>query len=406
MQQNKGAFFMNTNNSQKIGLPTAIIVGMNAMIGAGIFSVPLALGSTVGPAGLLTYAFVIIAVYFMGQSLSRLSQLYPQEGSFYTYTSKWAGHWGGLIAGGAYLAGLVIAMGLLVQITGFNLHYLFPQISPAILSIITLVILCGLNVIGARLSGAGQFILICCTIFPMIATSIICFMQGNFSNFFPFMPYGLMNVFTASRAVIFGFFGFEAAASLFNIVNNPKKNVPLALVTSIILVGLLYMTFVAAIIYAVPLHLLAITPSLASALEFVFPSHPWILKLIHFSVLSAILGTIHSMIWSSSELLLSYLKKIRIPALYNLINKGSLNQRIMVIIIGLAILLCFYTFKNIDLFFSLTASCIVFAFAASMITLLTLKSEWRSKQNIKTLIGLTTASIIFYFALEGIIKNI
>ena len=90
---------MSTSNNQKIGVVTATIIGMNAMIGAGIFAVPATLASCVGPAGILTYVFVIIAVWFMAQSLARVAQLYPQEGSFYTYTKQWAGHVGGLIAG-------------------------------------------------------------------------------------------------------------------------------------------------------------------------------------------------------------------------------------------------------------------------------------------------------------------
>ncbi len=75
---------MSTNQTQKIGLAVATIVGMNAMIGAGIFAVPAALASHVGPAGIITYAFVILAVWFMGSSIARLAQLFPQEGSFYT----------------------------------------------------------------------------------------------------------------------------------------------------------------------------------------------------------------------------------------------------------------------------------------------------------------------------------
>lgn len=392
--------------SQKIGLPTAIIVGMNAMIGAGIFSVPLALGSAVGPAGLLTYAFVILAVFFMAQSLARLAELYPQEGSFYRYTSQWAGHVGGLISAGSYIIGLIVAMGLLIQITGNLLHYSFPTISAYTLSIITLLTLCILNVIGAHLSRIGQMILICCTIFPMLATIALCLRHGTFSNFVPFMPYGIGNVFAATRTVIFGFFGFEAAASLFNIVKHPKKNIPKALVGSILLVGLLYMSFVAAIIYAMPLEMLAKTPSLSNALSIVFPTHPWVIKLIHLSMLSAIIGTVHSMIWSCSELLLSYLKQLRSIGIKHLVAHGIINQKVAVILIGLGIFFCFSTFKNIDLFFSITATFIVFAFTTAMITLLTLRSEWQSKQNIRTLIGLLTAGVICYFAIEGIIQNL
>ena len=277
---------MSTHSTKKIGVVTATIIGMNAMIGAGIFSVPAALGTHVGPAGLLTYAFVILAIWFMGTSMARLAQLFPEEGSFYTYAYQWGGHRAGLLAAGSYLLGLVIAMGLLVKISGDYLHVTFPQVSSCWLSVITLITLVVLNSIGVTLSQLGQMILICCTVSPILITIGMCLWHGNIQNFFPFMPYGILNVFTATKAVIFGFFGFECAASLFSIVENPRKNVPRALMYAIALVGLLYIFFVGAIIFAVPLsYFTDPTMPVSQILQNIFPNQPWLLGIIHFSIL-------------------------------------------------------------------------------------------------------------------------
>ncbi len=394
---------MATHSTKTIGVITATIVGMNAMIGAGIFSVPAALGAYVGPAGLLTYAFVILAVWFMGSSMARLAQMYPEEGSFYTYAYQWGGHTAGLLAAGAYLVGLIIAMGLLIQITGDYLHVTFPQLSPFILSVIALLLLIILNSVGVSLSQAGQMILICCTVLPILLTTIMCLLKGNSANFSPFMPYGWTNVFTASKQVIFGFFGFECAASLFKVVENPKKNVPRALMYAIALVGTLYMLFVGSIIFAVPLAYFT-DPKipLSQILGIIFPDNPWLLKVIHFSILSAILGTVHSMIWSSSELLVAYLTKFKNKSLQQLIKTNAINQRIGVIIIGTCIFITFATVKSMNLFFSFTDTFIVFAFIMSMITLLKNKESWFSAQTIKTVAGLVTACIIFYIATKGV----
>ena len=56
---------LKVQSKSKISVLMAIIVGINAIIGAGIFSVPAKLQATAGPAGLLTYLFVIIAVLFI-----------------------------------------------------------------------------------------------------------------------------------------------------------------------------------------------------------------------------------------------------------------------------------------------------------------------------------------------------
>lgn len=309
------------SDQAKIGVTVATIVGMNAMIGAGIFSVPAALASFVGPAGILTYTFVIIAVWCLGTSIARLAQLFPQEGSFYIYAKQWGGHTAGLLSAGSYLLGLLIAMGLLAQVAGTYLHAYFPFISSFFWGIILLCMLTLLNAFGVVLSEVGQIILICTTLFPLILTTIMCFTKANINNLFPFMPYGLTNVFAATRAVIFGFFGFECAASLFSIVKNPEKNVSRALTYAVSIVGVIYLLFVMSLILAVPLNLFSPTLPLSETLCIIFPHNRWIINCIHLSILSAIIGTVHSMIWSSSALLLSYFKQFKLPAIRNLAFK-------------------------------------------------------------------------------------
>ncbi len=391
------------NTTQKIGLVTATIVGINAMIGAGIFSIPAALASSVGPAGILTYAFVITAIWFMASSIARLAELFPQEGSFYTYAKQWGGHIMGMLAAGSYLIGLLIAMGLLSQMSGKYLHVVFPGFSDTILGVVVLVSLVLLNIVGVTMSQAGQIVLVCCTIFPLLTMIVMCFLHANFDNLTPFMPYGFTNVLAATRTVIFGFFGFECAASLFNIVKNPHENVPKALTYSIMVVGTLYLLFVASLILAIPLHHFSDpTIPLSSILKNIFPQNDWIIGIIHISILSAIIGTIHSMIWSSSVLLVSYVKHLKSSMFRQLLDKQFLTHRTAVLIVGLCIFTSYITISKPNLFFSLTALFVVFAYTMSIITLLVLPEERKSRQTIKTIIGLVTASVIFYFSLEGL----
>ena len=116
---------MPTCNSDKIGLYTATIVGVNAMVGAGIFTIPSVLAHDVGPAGILSFTLVAIGCWFIALSLGRVAQLFPQEGSFYTYSRPWAGHNGGIIASMFYLLGVIVAMGLMLQMSGQYLHHYF-----------------------------------------------------------------------------------------------------------------------------------------------------------------------------------------------------------------------------------------------------------------------------------------
>lgn len=394
---------MSTGSSDKIGLLMATVVGMNAMIGAGIFTIPSVLADKVGPAGILTFGLVAVSVWFIAQSLARVAQLYPQEGSFYTYAKQWGGHKVGLLASSCYLVGLLIAMGLLSHAAGEHFVRYLPHTDAYTAGLITLICLTLLNIVGVALSSLGQQILIALTIFPLIGTTLICLAKAKMGNLVPFAPYGMKNMFQASRVVVFSFFGFESTASLFTIIKNPERNVPRAITYSLTTVAILYLTFVTSLIVAVPLDLfMHCSGPVSGPLECIFPNNPWILELIHISSISAILGTLHSMIWSSAALLLSFTKKLRSNASRCLVASGVLNQQTCTALIGLAIFTSFSVLTS-NMFFNLTAIFLVFAYVTAMTTLLTLKTEWKSGQNIITLAGMAASGMILYFAIENCI---
>ncbi|MCK5632387.1 amino acid permease [bacterium] len=394
---------MANNNSGKIGVATATITGMNAMIGSGIFTAPAILASNIGPAGILAYIFVVASVWFMAQSIARVASLFPDEGSFYTYAKQWGGHAIGMISASSYIIGLTIAVGVLTTIAGHHLVPFFPKTNPSTLGLIALLILIVLNIFGAVLSQIGQKILICCTVFPLLAIIGMCFSKADFSLLTPFAPHGFGSVLKATRLVVFSFFGFESASALFNLVKNPKKNVPRALTYSITFVGILYILFVSAIIVSVPLELFsnAHTP-LAETLKIIFPGLPWFITIIHVSILSAILGTMHSLIWGSSNLLFSLTKKMKNKTIQSAIKSDLLTPKVAVLVIGAFVLLGFLTITNLDLFFFLTATFMVFAYITAMITPLTIKKEWKSGRNIISVLGIATATLILVFALQGV----
>lgn len=397
---------MSKQTNEKIGVSTATITGVNAMIGAGIFTVPAVLAASVGPAGIVTYAFSIGTVLFIALSLARVAQLFPQEGSFYNYAKQWAGHVGGMIAAFSYFIGLIIGMGLLLQVAGAYLHAApFGNISPYWLGLGTLVVLTILNIVGVKLSELGQQVLIVTTSLPLIIITGMCLTKINFSYLVPFAPHGYTNILRATKEAMFGLFGFESAASLFSIVRNPGRNVPRALTYSIIIVGILYILFVGSIVLSVPLiHFASPDMTISQVLQTIFPDQKWTLYIIHISILSAIIGTLHSMIWSSGSLLYTLGRTIKNKSTRRLVDKGFFSARMCVLIVSVLILISYVTLKNANLFFSLTAITIVLAYIMAMITLLKVKSERTPGRLIQTTIGLLTAVVIFAFAFEGLIN--
>lgn len=399
---------MTTKTRDKIGLRTAVAIGMKSMIGAGIFTITALLGSKVGPAGIITYLLAFIAVWFIAQSFARVAYLYPQEGSFYNYARQAGGHRFGLFAAGCYLIGLLIAMGLLCKVAGFYIQAMYPALSLNIINILTVALLIILNIFGVHLSSIGIYILLMLASYSLIMTTALCLSNFNLQNLTPFMPYGFTSVIAGTKVAVFGLFGFESIASLFNIMQNPEKTVPKALKLTILMVGLVYLLFVGSILVGIPQNIFHQYPdsTVSQTLLYVFPQHFWIIQTIGVAILFALLGTMHAMLWSSSQLMLSYFKFLNIKWLNGYLKKDIVNSKTCVIIGGLVILTACKTITNIAVFFSLVDVCILFAFIASIIPLLYLKKEWKSGQNIITILGLITACIIFAEAAQTLLKNI
>jgi amino acid transporter len=383
--------------NQKMGLALTVILGMNAMIGASIFTAPSKLMVSVGPAGLLTYCGVIFAVLMIGLSFAYLATWFPEEGSFYVYASKWGGHYVGLATAFIYLIGLSIAMGLVAFVTGTYLHIWFSHIDPKILGSLVVVLLAALNLLGAKANKIGQLILIVLTLLPMAIIALISLSTADFSRLSPFMPHGLLPVLTASQAVVFGFLGFEAIPSLFPLVRDPKNTIPKAVTISIILVGLIYMAFVGLIMLGIPSHHFAdINTPLTSILLNHFPEYPWLISLIQGAIVITLMGTLHAMIWSLSTLFQSTLRYVRRTKIT--ISSGTSVLLISSFIIGVCLLA-----RDLDLLFNLTALGVVCAYAM-VIPPLFMKPRRTVQTVIIGTLALGCSLVICGFALYGILS--
>lgn len=389
-----------SDSINKIGLFTATIVSMNCMMGVGIFATPVELAAKAGPASILSMIFVIVAVWFMGVSIARVASVVAAEGSFYAYVKSWGGHFLGMVAAGAYIFGLVFALGgALGHIAGIYAHQLLQISTPATLGLIILCTLIILNLLGVVISKLVQYILISLTVFALLSTTVFCLLHADTSNLTPFVPHGTWSIFAAMPVFIFGLFGFESAASLYPIVENASKNIPKALAYAITIVGCLYILFVGSILLAIPNELfthasLPITTPLSQVLTF----GRWIVPMISFAIITAVSGVIHSMIWSSSSLLHSLFKNAKTPMIKNAVNSNTLSTRMAVFLIGSAMILFHIARIPLGVIFPYVAASILLSYMLTMFALL--KTKYRTSP--VTWIGFATATVIFGASLQMI----
>jgi len=359
----------NSGTTSTMGVSLATILGLNAVIGAGIFGVPAALQTLAGPAGIISYFFVIVAVLCIALSMARMSMKFPSESIFYTHTQLWAGRTGGIIATFSYVIGLTVALGLLGKIAGAYLSLYLPFLHQTLWGVVLITGLTALCFTGAKGTRVSQIILIVLTILPLVLITALCSSKADFNNLIPFAPHGAWGVFSAIKAVVFGFFGFEAIPALFSSIKNPQRTVPHAIILTVLITGIVYLSFTTAMLLALPTALFesSSTP-LSKALLVIFPTHKWLVIGIDFSIIITIAGTLHSMLLAVSSIFSATIKKIVTHSPFSS-NRNSL------ILIAFGAICCALIFNDINTLFSLVALGITAAFAGSIVPLLLDKSE-------------------------------
>lgn len=382
--------------TQKIGLVTATLICMTAMIGAGIYKMPGVLGSSIGPAGILTTILVAISVLAIAVSIGRVANLYPQAGSFYVYASQWGGHMMGIIASSAYIVGLLIAGGVVAGLAGINLHHYFPSVAPGVLSVAVIAFLTGFHLMGVRVASIGQYIIIFCAVLPLVLIGASCWLKGSVSNLVPFAPFGVAPILLGMSKVVFCFTGFESATSLVSQMEEPGKNVPRALIYAVIGVAALYLFFLSGVIFAVPFNLLS--DNLAVALQGIVS--PALINVILPAMIAAQFGSLFSLIWGLSALLNSILQLVRNSVVVNLVQAGYVNAKSCILFVGLCILTGFLVLHG-DQPILFTGLFVVFAYLTALIVLMRDKKE----RTPITVFGFIAALAIFGFAAQGLIQS-
>ena len=91
--------------ARKLTTFDAVIIGLGAMIGAGIFAVIAPAVEIAGSGALLALLVAGAVAYCNAASSAQLAALYPESGGAYVYGQKRLGHFWGYLAGWGFVVG-------------------------------------------------------------------------------------------------------------------------------------------------------------------------------------------------------------------------------------------------------------------------------------------------------------
>ncbi|ELZ96114.1 cationic amino acid transporter [Haloferax mucosum ATCC BAA-1512] len=239
--------------AKDLGPLAALTIGVGTMIGAGIFVLPQQAYSIAGPAVALSFVVGGVVSIFTALSASELGTAMPKAGGSYYYVNHALGPLFGSIAGMGNWMGLAFASAFYVIGFGDFLASVvsIPAIQLGVLSLSSVqvgafiagLLFIGINYVGAKETGALQVVIVLLLVAILTVFSVLGFLQADLSTLRPFAPSelgGYGAVLPGTALVFVSFLGFAKITTVAEEIKNPGRNLPLAVVGSVLIVTTMY----------------------------------------------------------------------------------------------------------------------------------------------------------------------
>jgi amino acid transporter len=240
-----------------MSLLDATMIGVGAMIGAGIFVLTGIAAGVAGPGLILAFCLNGVVALLTAMSYAELGSCYHDAGGGYLWVKEGLPKWNGFLSGwmswfahavacslyalgfGAYLEHVLKEFSILLPDIGF----FSPQ---KILAAVIALLFGYVNFRGASETGKiGNIVtmtkIAILGIFVLFGLQITLGRQNWTAAFTPFLPNGWPGILKAMGLTFIAFQGFEVISQASEEIRNPKKNIPRAVFLSLLIVVPIYL---------------------------------------------------------------------------------------------------------------------------------------------------------------------
>lgn len=313
------------------------MIAIGGAIGTGLF---LGSGSAIrsaGPSIILSYFIVGIITFFMMRALGELILADPESHSFLEAIKKYLGKRAEFVAGWTYWAcWLSLAMADLTA-TGIYLRYWFPQLPQWVGPLAIVILLMLINMVNVGLFGELEswFSMIkVIAIVALIVTGLIMIIfhvsaKGNpasltnLVNHGGFFPTGVWGFLLSFQMVVFAFVGVEIVGQTASETANPHRDIPKAINTLPVRIGLFYIGSMIAIMAVYPWDEIKTTSS-PFVQVFTGIGITSAAGVLNFVVLTAAMSATNSAIFSTSRSLYSLARNGHAPKRLGQLTKKAI----------------------------------------------------------------------------------
>ena len=340
-----------------LGAGGLVALGIGAIIGAGLFSITgMAAANHAGPAITISFVVAALGCLFAGLCYAEFASMIPVAGSAYTYSYATMGEFIAWIIGwdlvleyavGAATVGISWSRYLVRFLEGFDVH--LPQyltLGPWDGGIINLpavfiiVLMSSLLIKGTKESATVNGVIVALKVAVVLVFIFLGWKYINNDNYNPYIPsnsgtfgeFGFSGIIRAAAIVFFAYIGFDAVSTAAQEAKNPKRDMPIGILGSLLICTILYILF-AHVMTGVTNYTTfqgkdGIAP-VAVAIDHmgkpdasggIQPDYPWLNRAILVAILAGYSSVILVMLMGQSRVFFSMSKDGLLPRIFSSVN--------------------------------------------------------------------------------------
>lgn len=393
---------MTSNKEQEILKPSlgfldATAISVGAIIGGGIFVVTGIVAGVAGSALVVSMILAALIAFFTALSFVELTSWQPVEGSVYEYTRQLISPFSGFLAGWMWMVsntftGAAVSLGFAYYLTA-----LIPSLPSNIVAAVLCFTFTALNFFGVRQSARLNTVLVGAKLLILVFFVAFGAFNANTNNFLPFEPFSA-GVLYGAYFIFFAYTGFARVAVVAEEVEYAERNVPRALLLSLVISTIIYVLVGIVALGLVGSTRLSTSASpLAEAMS--ATGNPIALQLVSFGGLLATASVLLTAILGVSRMAFSMARRGDMPQVLSKLHGSFCTPYYSIWAIGILM-------SVLVLFFDLTGVVAVSTFGALFYYALTnvaafkLKTGKRRYHRLISMIGLITCIILLVFVLR------
>jgi amino acid transporter/Trk K+ transport system NAD-binding subunit len=215
---------------RNIGLFMAVMIGIGAMMGPGIFALPSEVAESAGPLGIIAYLAMGLLTLFTAFSYSELGAAIPIAGGGYSFTSRTLPRPVAFLTGWFFWIGNTLACSLYAVIFALTIqNYFLPEISIILVVVITTIIFTLINLRGQAEALTFIAVMNIIELIVLLGVGLLGAFHVQAANLDPIAPMGYGPLIPTMGLIYISYVGFDLITVAAEEIIEPAKNIPRAI---------------------------------------------------------------------------------------------------------------------------------------------------------------------------------